>query len=206
MLKGFPFGPESTQFYRACNCLCDTFSRVKCFFNTRKVWLIQVRFSMLYLVLQVYLILNSGEITYIKKNPRKPLHLTQTQSLLPLHHDLSISVAYCFHKLEIPEFSISYFLWLASEKLTYYHLSFKTAKFLFSKLFDLFLRVKHAHIPRFRNSQQPDFITHIPETHRSHTNMLSVSIHRHSLKVQTSLEPNTHTCANVQLTANYFRS
>lgn len=81
---------------------------------------------MLYLVLQVYLILNSGEITYIKKkNPRKPLHLTQTQLLLPLHHDLSISVAYCFHKLEIPEFSVSYFLWLESEKLTYYNFSSK---------------------------------------------------------------------------------
>lgn len=141
MLKGFPFGPESTQFYRACNCLCDTLSRVKCFFNTRKVWLIQVRFSMLYLVLQVYLILNSGEITYIKKNPRKPLHLTQTQSLLPLHHDLSISVAYCFHKLEIPEFSISYFLWLASEKLTYYHLSFKQPSFFFQSFLIFFLEL-----------------------------------------------------------------
>lgn len=46
----------------------------------------------------------------------------------------------------------------------------------------------------------------IPEAHRSHTNMLSVNTHRHSLEGSTSDEPNIHTCANVQLTANYFRS
>lgn len=47
---------------------------------------------------------------------------------------------------------------------------------------------------------------HIPETLRSHVDMLPVNTRGYSLKGQTSTEPNTHTCAKVQLTANYYRS
>lgn len=116
-----------------------------------------------------------GEYVY-KKNPRKPLHLTQTQLLLTLHHDLSIPVAYCFHKLEIPEFSVSNFLCLESEKLTHYHIFFlNNPVFKVYQSFLIFfweLNMCFSHITRIRNSQQTDFIMHIPETCRSHMNML----------------------------------
>lgn len=72
------------------------------------------------LVLKLWFSVFWREYVY-RKTPRKSLHPTQTQSVLTLHHDLSVPIAYCFCELKIPESSVSNFLWLESEKLTHYH-------------------------------------------------------------------------------------
>lgn len=69
------------------------------------------------------------------------------------------------------------------------------------------LLLSHNKNQEFPPSKPVSFcIMHRPQARRPHTTLLSVNIHRYSLQRQTNKEPHIHTCANVQVTANYSRS
>lgn len=176
------------------------------FLNTWKVWLIQIRFSMLYLVLQMCLVLKLwftvfwGEYVY-KKIPGNPYALLsqfffQTQSILTLYRALSIPVA-----LLLP-LSRNPWIPVARGWETNLLLLFWRANFLkFIEVFDLFLRVKYV-VPLTSQesgipTQQTNFIlynAYTRSTQITHEYALSQHTWAFTQDVNQSWDKHTYMC------------